>query len=257
MSGDAHDQDLASAFDGQAARFERAPVQSDPVALARLLREAAFPPGSRILDAGCGPGLVSETLLAAGCRVVGVDLSAEMIARARRRCASFEGRFEFVQTSLYDPQVDALAPFDGAISRYVLHHVVDPEAFVRRQVKLLRPGGTLVLSDHVTDPDPAKAAHHERLERARDHTHTTNLTGGRLLDLLAGAGLVGLSLVEEAFTLDFDEWFDRGTPAESKETVRRWLVDGPAVRGFSPEPLPDGSVRIHCMRTIVRGEKVS
>ena len=77
-----HDQDLASAFDDQAAKFERAPVQSDPVALGRLVRAAALPAGSRILDAGCGPGLVSEALLAAGHRVVGVDLSAEMIARA-------------------------------------------------------------------------------------------------------------------------------------------------------------------------------
>ena len=82
MSND-HDQALARAFDVQAPRFERAPVQSDPAALERLVRFAGFPPGSRILDAGCGPGLVCEALLSAGYRVVGVDLSREMIERAR------------------------------------------------------------------------------------------------------------------------------------------------------------------------------
>ena len=78
-----HDQDLSRAFDSQAPKFERAPVQSDPVAIERLVREAGLPPGGLVLDAGCGPGLVAAAFLEAGFRLVGVDLSAEMIARAR------------------------------------------------------------------------------------------------------------------------------------------------------------------------------
>ena len=62
--------DPAGAFDSQAPQFEIAPVQSDPVALERLVREADLPPGGLVLDAGCGPGLVSAALLAAGFRVV-------------------------------------------------------------------------------------------------------------------------------------------------------------------------------------------
>src|SRR5271165_4964822 len=149
-----HDQALATAFDAQAPRFERAPVQSDPAALERLVQFAGFPPGSRILDTGCGPGLVCAALLAAGHRVVGVDLSLEMIARARRRCEPWGDRAEFHQLSLFDSALDDLAPFDGALSRYVVHHVIDPSAFVARQVQLLRPGGTLVINDHLTDPRP-------------------------------------------------------------------------------------------------------
>ncbi|TMB20516.1 MAG: methyltransferase domain-containing protein, partial [Deltaproteobacteria bacterium] len=87
-----HDAELAKAFDAQAARFERSPVQSDPSALARLVAFAALPPDSLVLDAGCGPGLVSEALLGAGHRVHGVDLSAEMVRRARERCARFGER---------------------------------------------------------------------------------------------------------------------------------------------------------------------
>ncbi|HEX8200635.1 MAG TPA: class I SAM-dependent methyltransferase, partial [Isosphaeraceae bacterium] len=60
-----HDADLASAFDDQAEQFERAPVQSDPHALARLVRIAALPPDSLVLDVGCGPGLVAEAFLRA------------------------------------------------------------------------------------------------------------------------------------------------------------------------------------------------
>src|SRR5271157_1026688 len=94
MSND-HDEALARAFDAQAPRFEQAPVQSDPAALERLVQFAGFPPGSRVLDAGCGPGLVCAALLRAGHWVVGVDLSLEMIERARRRCQPWSDRFDF------------------------------------------------------------------------------------------------------------------------------------------------------------------
>src|SRR5438045_1414960 len=95
-----HDERLAAAFDGQAAQFERAPVQSDPAALERLVRMADLPPGAWVLDAGCGPGLVSAALLHAGCRVLGVDLSNEMIARARRRCEAYGSRAQFERKSV-------------------------------------------------------------------------------------------------------------------------------------------------------------
>ncbi len=250
-----HDRELASAFDSQAPKFERAPVQSDPVALERLVRESALPPGGLVLDAGCGPGLVAAALLASGLRVLGVDLSREMIERARGRCESFGDRAKFLHGSVFDAAPEAHGPFDGAISRYVLHHVLDPSAFVARQVELIRPGGVLVVCDHLTDPDPRRADHHERLERARDRSHTRSPTGGQIVDLFAAAGLSDIRLVEESYGLDFDEWFDRGSPVESKEDVRSALLTGPPVRGFTPELRDDGSIRIEGIRAIVRGIK--
>jgi 2-polyprenyl-3-methyl-5-hydroxy-6-metoxy-1,4-benzoquinol methylase len=248
-----HDSALASAFDGQAAKFERAPVQSDPAALERLVQAADLPPDSLILDAGCGPGLVSEAFLKAGHRIVGVDLSAEMIARARKRCAPYGERARFTRISLFDASFTG--PFDASVSRYVLHHMTDALAFVRRQVELLRPGGVLVLSDHTTDTDAAAAEQHRDIEWRRDHTHTCSLTPGALVDLLLRAGLSAVRHIEEPFVLDFDEWFDRGTPADSKENVRKPLLAGPNGRGFFPTALPDGTVRIDCWRSIARGVK--
>jgi SAM-dependent methyltransferase len=250
-----HDQELARAFDSQAPRFECAPVQSDPAALERLVREADLPVGSLVLDAGCGPGLVAGALLAAGFRIVGVDLSREMIDRARRRCAPFGAGVSFLQGSVFDPSVDPLGPFDAAVSRFVLHHTVDPLAFLARQVDLLRPGGVLVVNDHLTDPDPERAGHHEALERARDYTHTRSLTGGEIVDLFAAAGLAEIRTIEESYTLDFDEWFDRGSPIDTKENVRHALLTGPQVRGFTPMIQGDGSIRLQRIRAIFRGLK--
>jgi SAM-dependent methyltransferase len=252
-----HDRELSQAFDSQAPKFEVAPVQSAPAALERLVTAAALPQGCLVLDAGCGPGLVSAAFLAAGYRVVGVDLSAEMIDRARKRCAIHGEKARFFQWSVYDQNLDALGPFDAALSRYVLHHVEDPARFLERQVKLLRPGGVLVVNDHITDPDPIVAAHHAALEIARDRTHTRNLTGGELVDLFASAGLSDIGYREESFHLDFDEWFDRGTPSDAKSTVRTRLLGGPVIRSFRPMLTEDGSIRIDCFRAIVRGVKTS
>jgi SAM-dependent methyltransferase len=257
----ADDRQLADAFDAQAALFERAPVQTDAAALARLIAFADFPADSLIVDAGCGPGLVSAALLAAGHRLRGFDLSAEMIRRATARCASFGTRGRFEQRSIFDVTAAAAqgtdaGPFDGAISRFVIHHTADPVAFLRQQLALLRPGGVLVACDHTTDPDPARAAWHQTIEVARDRTHSRNLTGGALFDAMSSSGAVNVAMREEPFSLDFDEWFDRGTPGESKDAVRMRLLADTA-RGFTPVVLSDGSIRIDCWRVLVRGVRAT
>lgn len=247
-----HDRELARAFDAQAAAFERAKVQRDAASLARFVAFAALPPGARVLDAGCGPGLVAEAFLESGFEVLGVDLSAEMIRRARERCARFGPRARFEQRSFFD--LDPGQPVDCALSRNVLHHLEDPQAFSARQAALVRTGGAVLALDHSADPDPARRAWSESIERDRDRTHVRSLSSGEMVDLLARAGLEEIRLIEEELIIDFDEWFDRGTPAAPKEAVRARLLAG-AARGFAPSARADGGVDIRLCRTMVHGVK--
>ena len=113
----------------------------------------------------------------------------------------------------------------------------------------------MVLSDHVTDPNDSIADEHNAIERLRDRTHTRNLSPGAILDLFASAHLGPIRVVEDAFTLDFDEWFDRGTPAAPKDEVRRQILEATPARGFRAVQGADGRVTIHCWRAIVRGVK--
>ena len=238
-------------FDGQAAEFERAKATSDGEALARFVKFAALPPGSRLIDGGCGPGLVAEAFLGAGCEVFGVDLSAEMVRRARQRCARFGARARFEQRSIF--QVEG-GGFDAAVSRYVLHHVEDPHAFIRQQAALVRPGGFVLALDMSGDPDPARHEWAQRIERERDRTHMRALTPGELVDAFAAAGLVNLELQEDELDLDFDDWFDRGTPSAPKEEVRAHFLAGQS-RGLAPRRRPDGGLDLHVRRAAIRGAR--
>ena len=248
-----HDLELARAFTRTAGAFERAPVQSDPLALERLVAFTAAPPNSLILDAGCGPGLVAEAFLEAGHRVVGIDLAEGMIGLARERCARFGDAAEFLVGSIHDDLPPGLQSFDVAVSRFVVHHVLEPRRFLARQRDLLRAGGILMCCDHTTDTDPFRAEWHNEVDIARDQTHTRNLSPGQLLDLLASLGLERLGMQEEPYLLDFEEWFARGHTTRTREEVLGQIVQGPGARGFTVVSPPGANVLIRSWRSLVRG----
>ena len=99
-----------------------------------------------MLDAGCGPGLYAESLVARSATVVGVDQSAGMVDLARARVGD---RAEFHVHDLGQPLVQfADETFDAAVLALVLHHVDDRRALLAELFRVLRPGGRLVLSTH-------------------------------------------------------------------------------------------------------------
>ena len=92
--------------------------------------------GEDILDLGCGDGALTEKLLAAGCRVVGVDSSAEQV---RAACA------RGIDARVADGEALAFAgAFDGVISNAALHWMKRPSAVLAGVWRALRPGGRFV-----------------------------------------------------------------------------------------------------------------
>jgi ubiquinone/menaquinone biosynthesis C-methylase UbiE len=98
------------------------------------------------LDLGCGTGFLSLELAARGHRVTGVDFAPAMIARAERKAAERGLSIRFEQG---DAEQLPFAPssFDLAISRHVLWTLPHPEAAIDEWVRVLRPGGRLVVVD--------------------------------------------------------------------------------------------------------------
>jgi demethylmenaquinone methyltransferase/2-methoxy-6-polyprenyl-1,4-benzoquinol methylase len=97
-------------------------------------------PDDVVLDVATGTGAVAlELLRQKGCRVVGVDQSAGMLAEARRRV---DGRVRLVEASAEQlPFADA--EFDGLTFTYLLRYVDDPAATLSELARVVRPGGTI------------------------------------------------------------------------------------------------------------------
>jgi len=103
------------------------------------------------LDAGCGTGFLSFELAARGHRVTGVDFAPAMLAEARRKAAERAVAVRFEQADAEHLPFPA-GSFDLAISRHVLWTLPHPEAAVDEWIRVLRPGGRLVVIDGQFDP---------------------------------------------------------------------------------------------------------
>jgi 2-polyprenyl-3-methyl-5-hydroxy-6-metoxy-1,4-benzoquinol methylase len=157
------------------------------LALAQWL---AVPPGTRVLDVGCGVGRWSALLAARGASVIGIDLSPTMIQEAARR-ANARGvadRCRFLVQDL--AELDAGATFDLILGVTVLQHILDPEslrAAVQRIAEHLAPGGRIVLLEAA----PARTARHcdTTVFRARERTAYLDLFRQAGLELTAISGV--------------------------------------------------------------------
>ena len=102
--------------------------------------------GHDILDAGCGAGPLTAALRDRGATVTGLDLSAEMIALARRRLGEDA---DLRVGDLSDPLPFADASFDEVTASLVLHYLEDWGPTLTEFRRILRPGGRLIASvDH-------------------------------------------------------------------------------------------------------------
>lgn len=98
--------------------------------------------GLSILDLGCGGGLLSEPLARMGAKVTGIDATAESVDVARTHAEAMGLDIDYRPGTADDLD----SPFDAVISLEVIEHVADIEAFVASCVRLVRPGGALILS---------------------------------------------------------------------------------------------------------------
>ena len=99
---------------------------------------------TRVADLACGTGSMAALAAELGHQVSGVDLSGEMVARARAKTAPFGSAVDVVQGDAGAPPF-AAGTFDVVLARHILWTLPDPFGALRAWVELLRPGGRLLL----------------------------------------------------------------------------------------------------------------
>jgi len=102
--------------------------------------------GVRVLDIGCGGGLLSEALAQAGADVTAIDLAPDLLKIARLHGLESGIRVDYRQVSAEALASEAPATFDAVTCMEMLEHVPDPASVLQACATLLRPGGRLFVS---------------------------------------------------------------------------------------------------------------
>lgn len=113
----------------------------------RVIRDLQIEPGSRVLEVGVGTGL-SLQAYPSHCRVIGVDLAPDMLARARRKIE--QQGWRHIELAVGDAQALEFPDdsFDYVTSFHVVSVVPDSSQMIREMVRVCRPGGTIVIINH-------------------------------------------------------------------------------------------------------------
>jgi SAM-dependent methyltransferase len=211
-------------------------AEAIPDVIARRARSYALlgaGTGKTIADVGCGIGTVLADLTGLGARAVGVDSSEAMLREAARRVPDAE---------LYVADAGALPFEDGALSGYrserVYQHLADPEAALEEAMRVLEPGGRIVLVDQdwdmfVVDGDDRDAT------RSMLHGFADSLPNpwaGRRSGLaLEAAGFVDVAIEAETVTRTDFEYAAPFLPAIEAAAVETGAVDADAARAWIDE----------------------
>ncbi len=102
--------------------------------------------GARVLDVGCGGGLLSEALARSGAIVTALDLAPELIDVAKLHLLESGLKVDYRLQSVESLAEEAAGSFDAICCMEMLEHVPDPAAILRACARLLKPGGRLFVS---------------------------------------------------------------------------------------------------------------
>jgi 2-polyprenyl-6-hydroxyphenyl methylase / 3-demethylubiquinone-9 3-methyltransferase len=149
--------------------------------------------GLRILDIGCGGGLLAEPMARLGADVVGADAAPRNIPVARLHSEQSGLTIDYRHTTAED-MAAAGERFDVVLNMEVVEHVADPLAYLTACQELLRPGGLMICSTLNRNPKSylfaiIGAEHVMRWLPKGTHDWKKFITPDELFDLIARAGL--------------------------------------------------------------------
>lgn len=193
------------------------------------VRHLCLRPGETVLDLGSGGGF--DALLAArevgpGGKVIGVDMTPEMIRRARENAGrAGMGQVEFRQGRLEELPVED-GSVDAVTSNCVINLVPDKARVFREIARVLKPGGRLAVSDIVIDGELPKAVRQDLL------AYVGCVAGAlRREDYFAALGAAGLARVETLSDVDFLAAVGDALSEEAVELMRRTGIVPDEIRG--------------------------
>ena len=116
------------------AHFDRQPTAKEPLA------------GLKVLDIGCGGGLVAEPMARLGAEVTAIDASENNIKTTLAHSQPLDLSINYHACAVEDLIADGIEPVDLVLNLEVVEHVADVDAFLQASASLVKPGGLMIIA---------------------------------------------------------------------------------------------------------------
>ena len=170
-----HTATVQKQFTSTADAFSKQAVRDGSEVVAEKVEFARPQAGDCALDVACGPGTL-VLALAARVRIArGIDLTEAMLRQAR----AFQAELGIANAAFDQGEAEQLpyadAAFDLVTCQFSFHHLPKPELVLNEMMRVLKPGGRAMIIDMLAPESDPKFDLHNRIERARDPSHTASL----------------------------------------------------------------------------------
>ena len=251
-----HSQVVTEQFGSTAASYLTSAVHAQGADLDELARIAGTIAGARVLDLGCGGGHAAFAVAPVVDSVVAFDLSAQMLEVVAAAAAERGLKNLAVQQGSATHLPFADESFDLVCSRYSAHHWRGlPQALVEA-LRVLKPGGRLVIIDTAAPDDVLADTYVQAIELLRDTSHVRNVSLGSWRKLLGRAGFAVTADKSWKLRLEFGSWVARmRTPEVNIAAIHALWNSAPAeVRAcFALEPDHSFSIDVVMLEAIKLG----
>ena len=245
-----HKDKVERQFTRTAEAFSEYAVRDTPEVLAEKVQFAKPQPDAIALDVACGPGAFVLALAPKVHFACGIDLTAEMLRRAR----AFQIEREIANASFSRSEAEQLpyrdASFDLVSCQMALHHMPKPERTLHEMIRVMKPEAYLLVIDTLGPVSDSKFDLHNQIEIIRDPSHSASL---RLTTFLSLFEKLELEIVSQAIRRrrrSFNHWMLRAglAPGDRRYQEARKLLEDSANgdrAGFSPELQGDDIQILH------------
>lgn len=205
--------------------------------LERLLALAQPQPDWVVLDVATGGGHTALKFAPHVAQVIASDLTPKMLEAAAAHLAEKgAGNVSFQQAD-----AEALpfedSRFDLVTCRIAPHHFPDAAQFVREAARVLKPGGLLLVQDHVLPEDADSAAYVDAFERLRDPSHHRAFSAAEWAAMFTAAGLQVEHTEQITKRHDFLSWAERqGNDAATIAQLVQMMLDAPPIANAWMQP---------------------